>query len=146
MTAMQAGETHKVTIELPEPVYRLLVQIADASHQPLETLAAQSVTGNLHPSVENSPAGLHDELLIMQTLPISELVVLANERIEPADELRHLDLLEKNTDGVLSPQERDELSNLRQAADERMIRQAYAWALLRWRGYRVPPLSSLPIP
>lgn len=46
--------TERVTIELPEPVFRQLARIAK-SQQPVEVLAAQSVVSNLPPSVENAP-------------------------------------------------------------------------------------------
>jgi hypothetical protein len=138
-------ETRKVTIELPEPVYRLLAQIADATQLSLETLAAQSVSGNLPPSVETAPSSLRDELLAMQALPPDELLQIANLRVDAEDEAKHLSLLEKNSDGGLNKEESEELSALRLAADELMVRKAYAWALLRWRGYRVPPLDDLPL-
>jgi hypothetical protein len=43
-----------VTIELPEPVFRQLARIAEATQQSVEALAAQSVVSNLPPSVENA--------------------------------------------------------------------------------------------
>ena len=146
MAVMQTQQTHKVTIELPEPIYRLLAQIADASQQPVESIAAQSVTGNLPPSVETAPAALRDELQRMQGLPQDELVAIASQQIDAAQAERHLELLERNANGQLSALEREELDSFRIAADELMVRKAYAWAMLRWRGYRVPPLSELPLP
>jgi len=146
MAVMQTQQTHKVTIELPEPIYRLLAQIADASHQPVESIAAQSVTGNLPPSVETAPAELRDELQRMQGLVQDELMAIVGEQISVAQSSRHLELLERNANGQLSAQEREELNGLRVAADGLMVRKAYAWALLRWRGYRVPPLGELALP
>ena len=46
--------TERVTIELPEPVFRQLARIAKATQQPVEVLAAQSVVSNLPPSAENA--------------------------------------------------------------------------------------------
>ena len=146
MAVMQTQQTHKVTIELPEPIYRLLAQIADASHQPVESIAAQSVTGNLPPSVETAPAELRDELQRMQGLVQDELMAIVGEQISVAQSSRHLELLERNANGQLSAQEREELNRLRVAADGLMVRKAYAWALLRWRGYRVPPFGELALP
>lgn len=45
----------------------------------------------------------------------------------------------------LTPEERQELTNLRLAADHLMLRKAYAWSVLRWRGHRLPALKELPI-
>jgi hypothetical protein len=41
--------------------------------------------------------------------------------------------------------ERVELVTLREQADQRMLRKAYAWALLRWRGYPVPALDDIAV-
>jgi hypothetical protein len=46
-------------------------------------------------------------------------------------------------DDRLTPEEQQELMLLRQAADQLMLQKAYAWAVLRWRGYRVPVLKEL---
>jgi predicted transcriptional regulator len=146
MAVLETQRTHKMTIELPEPIYRLLAQIADASHQSVESIAAQSVSGNLPPSVETSPAELHDELQQMQGLSKDELVAVASQQINPTQASRHMELLERNANGQLTTQERDELDSLRVAADHLMVRKAYAWALLRWRGYRIPALTELPLP
>lgn len=146
MALSQSEETHRVTIELPEPVYRLLSDIAAASHQSLESLATQSIKGNLPPSVETAPVPLHDALIAMQSLPVEALVEIANEQIGPDQALRHSHLLELNSAQGLSPEERQELGQLRLDADQLMVRKAYAWALLRWRGHRVPHLGELPLP
>ncbi|NEQ23771.1 MAG: hypothetical protein F6K28_32440 [Microcoleus sp. SIO2G3] len=44
--------TQRMAIELPEPVFRQLARIAEATQQFVEVLAAQSVFSNLPPSVE----------------------------------------------------------------------------------------------
>ncbi|MEQ8539288.1 MAG: hypothetical protein RIB93_17765 [Coleofasciculus sp. D1-CHI-01] len=69
--------TQRVTIELPEPVFRQLARIAQATQQSVEVLAAQSVVSNLPPSVENAPLELQPELLKMQTFSIEELLAIA---------------------------------------------------------------------
>lgn len=58
---------------------------------------------------------------------------------------RHLVLLEKNRTGSMTPEERQELADLRVEADRLMVRKAYAWAILRWRGHRGPPVEELPL-
>ncbi len=45
----------------------------------------------------------------------------------------------------MAPEERQELRKLGIAADQVMLKKAYAWALLRWRGYRIPTLDELPL-
>jgi hypothetical protein len=138
--------TQQVTIELPELIFRQLAQIADATQQSVEDLIAQSVVGNLPPSAENLPLDMQTEFLRMQTFSIEELLAIAQSQAESSQHQRHESLLEKNQDGLLSSEEQLELSVLRQSADRLMLRKAYAWSVLRWRGYRVPALKELVTP
>jgi hypothetical protein len=135
--------TQRVTIELPEPVFRELTRIAEATQQSVEVLAAQSVVSNLPPSVDNASAEMQPELLKMQHLSIEELLAIANALVEPSQHERHVELLEKNKERSLTSEERQELTDLRLAADRLMLRKAYAWSVLRWRGHRIPPLKEL---
>jgi hypothetical protein len=81
----------------------------------------------------------------MQTLDKEELQAIAFAQVEPGDYQRHVNLLKKNEEDLLTAEERDELTALRLAADRLMLRKAYAWSLLRWRGHRIPPLQDLPV-
>jgi uncharacterized membrane protein len=106
---LQAGKTMtpvRVTIELPEPVFRQLARIAEAMQQSVEVLAAQSVLSNLPPSVDNASAEMQPELLKMQHLSIEELLAIANAQVEPSQHKRHVELLDKNKEGLLTSEER----------------------------------------
>ena len=135
-----------ITIELPESVMRQLLRMAAATQQSIETLVAQSVLSNLPPSAENAPPEIQAELLAMQTLSTDELLAIAQAEAEAAQWYRHSELLEQNQEGQLSLDEGQELTNLRQTADQLMLRKAYAWALLRWRVQKPPKLKDLPTP
>jgi hypothetical protein len=114
----------RVSIELPESIFHRFVQMAEATHQPLEDLITQSVVSNLPPSA----------LAITQT----QANAIQHEN--------HVQLLEKNQIEDLSAEDQRELTNLRQTADRLMLRRAYAWAILRWKGHRIPPLQELATP
>lgn len=137
--------TQRVTVELSDPVFQQLVRIAEATSQPIEVLAAQSIASNLPPSADNAPPEMQAELLQMQTLSIDELLEIAQAQIESEQQARHTALLEKNQKDEISPEERQELSELRSYVDRLMLRKAYAWAVLRWRGHRIPSLNELPV-
>lgn len=138
--------TQRVTIDLPEAVFRQLVRIAEATHQSVEVLVAQSVMSNLPPSVESASPELQPEFLKMQGLTNEELLAIAQAQVEPHQFQRHTELLAKNEAGLVTPEERQELVASRQAADYLMLRKAYAWSLLRWRGQRIPTLPELSVP
>lgn len=141
----QAEKMLKLTVELPEPVIRLLARLGKLTHQSPEALAAQSIAGNLPPSVDNMPSDMQADLLEMQTLPVEALRQIAHSQVESVQQTHHLALLAGLEQGILSPEEEQELSHLRQAADQLMVRKAYAWALLRWRGIPIPSLDELPL-
>jgi hypothetical protein len=136
----------QITISLPEPVLRQLMRISAATHQSLESLITQSVLSNLPPSTDNAPPELQPELLEMQAFSIQDLQAIAQSQIDPIQQKRHTELLRQNADNRLTAAERQELSNLRQAADRLMLRKAYAWSILRWRGARIPALEELSVP
>jgi hypothetical protein len=135
-------DSQQVTVELPLPLYRFLERLAAQTRQPLETLVAQSVVGNLPPSVDNAPLEAQADLLALQLLPIDQLQQAALEQVPPAQQKRHLHLLAKDD---LTSDEQAELAELRRQADRLMLRKAYAWAVLRWRGHPIPRLDEIPL-
>jgi predicted transcriptional regulator len=137
--------TQRLTIELPEPIFQQLARIAAATQQSLESLVTQSIASNLPPSADNAPPEMQAELLQMQTLEVPTLLEIAQGLVSPIHQFRHNELLEKNQIGSLTPDERQELNQLRQTVDRFMLKKAYAWSVLRWKGYRVPPLNELPL-
>jgi hypothetical protein len=135
--------TQQVTIELPELILQRFTRLAEATHQSVEALISQSVLSNLPPSTEIAPPELQPEFLRMQTLRVESLKLIAQAQVEDFQFERHTELLQKNEAGNLSPEEREELTNLRVTAEQLMLRKAYAWSLLRWRGQRIPSLEEL---
>ncbi|MEO1353830.1 MAG: hypothetical protein AAFW84_34605 [Cyanobacteria bacterium J06635_15] len=137
--------TQRVTIELSEAIFRQLARIAEMTQQPLETLVAQSIASNLPPFPENALPEIQSELLQLQTLSIDELLKVAKAQVGTSQNERYQTLLEKNQVGQLTSTEQQELTELRTLVDRLMLRKAYAWSVLRWRGYRMPALEELPV-
>jgi hypothetical protein len=138
--------TQRITIELPEFIFHRFAQMAEATHQPLEDLITQSVVNNLPPSAETAPLEMRAELVEMQTLSVDELLAIAQTQANVIQHENHVQLLAKNQAGVLLPEEQRDLTDMRQIADRLMLRKAYAWAILRWKGHRIPPLQELAAP
>ncbi len=131
-----------LAVDLSDTVVQHLLQVASSTQQSLEQIVRQSIEGNLPPKIPNASAKLRTELLRMQNISIIDLRAIADSEIVPIQQERHIELLEKNTNETIDEQERHELQNLRLQADELMLRKAYAWALLRWRGF---PPSTTPL-
>ena len=80
---------------------------------------------------------------MMQTLSIDTLRPIAQAQVDPIQFEHHTELLQKNEEGLLTSEEREELTALRVSAEQLMLRKAYAWSLLRWRGQRILSLEEL---
>ncbi len=132
-----------ITIELPDTVLRQLTRIAEVTHQSIETLITQSILNNLPPSPDNAPPEFQPELLSLQNLSTENLQAIAQAQVDPSQHERHTALLAKNTANQLTPEERQELTQLRQSADQLMLQKAYAWSILRWRGQKIPTLNEI---
>ncbi len=135
---------HSVTIELPEHIFQRLSLLAETTARPLAEIVAQSVVSNLPPEIEQSSPELRPELLRMQSLPDAALLEIAQAVVAPEQQTYHEELLAKNALDELSNDERAELSRLRLEVDRQMFCKAYAWSILRWRGYKIPALSEIP--
>ena len=137
--------TESLLIELPDHVVRALKELAVQTHQTPEKLAALSVVGNLPPRLPEVSTISQAEFLALQNLSVDELRQIASSQWPQAQHERQGELLEKNAEGTISAAERHELVQLREDADRHMLRKAYAWAVLRWRGYPTPSLDELPL-
>jgi repressor of nif and glnA expression len=137
--------TQQVTIDLPEAIFHQLIRWAETTRQPIEALVAQSVVSNLPPMVEPGAVAIQAELLNMQALSVEELLAIAHSQIAPEVHQQHVVLLEKNQEGDLTVDERENLMALQAVCDRLMLRKAYAWSMLRWRGYPIPAIQDLAI-
>jgi hypothetical protein len=138
--------TKSITIQLPESIFRQFAEIAEQTQQPIETLVAQSAISNLPPPIAHAPPALQSELLQMQTLSKETLLEIAQTQINSVQYDRHVKLLTKNKEDQLNPAEREELIQMRLTADHLVLRKAYALAVLRWQGHRVPSIHEFPVP
>jgi hypothetical protein len=136
--------SHPITIELPENIFDRLTQLAQTTDRPLAEIVAQSIASNLPPLIDQASPELQPELLKMQRLSDPELLSIGQTTVSLEQQRQHEELLIKNEDFELSDSEQQELTNLRLTMDRLTACKAYAWALLRWRGHRIPALSEIP--
>lgn len=95
------------------------------------------------PPVDYASLDLQKELIEMQQMNHEELLAIANSRISPNQESLHLQFLERNQNNQLNESDRILLETLRINADKLMIKKAYAYAVLKWKGYAIPDLNQL---
>lgn len=98
---------------------------------------------NAPPAVDYAPLELQGELIAMQKLTIEDLLTIAQSQVTETQQELHLQLLEKNQNHQLSESDRLLLRALRVSADYLMLKKAYSYALLKWKGYSIPDFEQL---
>ena len=134
--------SQSLTLQLPDHIYQRLQRVAQTTRQPMEVVAYQSLQGNLPPLIEDVPDEWRGDLIEFEQLDDEALWKIAQEQLLKTQWERHQELLQRNQDGVLTDDERGELTRLRTAADRFVFRKSYALALLKWRGHAIFPDMS----
>ncbi|TAE60792.1 MAG: hypothetical protein EAZ76_02170 [Nostocales cyanobacterium] len=98
---------------------------------------------NAPPAVDYAPLELQGELIAMQELTIEELLNIAQSQIPESQQELHFQLLEKNQNNQLSESDKLLLKSLRVSADYLMLKKAYSYALLKWKGFAIPDFEQL---
>ncbi|MTJ47902.1 hypothetical protein [Dolichospermum sp. UHCC 0259] len=98
---------------------------------------------NAPPAVDYAPLELQGELIAIQELTIEELLNIARSQIPESQQELHFQLLEKNQNNQLSESDKLLLKSLRVSADYLMLKKAYAYALLKWKGFSLPDFEQL---
>jgi len=109
----------------------------------LDDLLLHAIEVGSPPQWEDAPAEFQADLAALDRLEDEALWHIARSRKTEADMEHYQELLDKNANGLLSADERDELVKLRTEFDRFMLRKVHAAALLRWRGYQVPAAEML---
>lgn len=135
--------TRMVTLRLPEKLYIRLQQAAQATRRSLDDVLLYAIQVGSPPRWEDAPAEFQADLAALDRMEDEALWRIARSRKTESGMERYQELLDKNANGLLTAQERDELGKLRVEFDCFMLRKAHAAALLRWRGYQVPPAEML---
>ena len=139
------AQSTPVTIHLPNTVYRKLQQAARTTNRGLEDILLQTISGNIPPSVEEAPADVRAELEPLQWLDEENLWAVARSRLASPQQERQLYLLRQNQRGAITATEKDEMERLGDLADRLTLKKAYAYALLRWRGFPLPALETIEV-
>jgi len=134
-----------VHLQVPPSVYRLAKKTAEATSRPVEQVLVD-VLSAATPVSEDVPPELQTELDAFAQVSDDELLSIAR-RSFPDDQRRIYDrLLKKNDAGAITPAERDQLEDLRQASERLTLQKAHAYAILKWRGHVLPSLTKVPRP
>lgn len=126
-----------LTIQLPGPLFERLSRTAELLHRPLEEYIVQSLDVNLLPP--DLPPQLQAELLEMTSLSDEALQAATKPSLSPAEEVRLRQLNHTAGERRLSEVEERELDDLLEAYQRSVLKRARALAILKLRGYPIPP-------
>ena len=135
--------TETLTVNLPVAAVRRLQRVAEIARRPVDEVVTETLQSSLPPLLEDVPEAFRQDLAKLETLTTAELWQQLHAHMDPTNIERYDALLAANAAGTITPQEREELQELREAADLLMFCKAYAAVLLKWRGERVPTLDEL---
>jgi hypothetical protein len=122
-------------ITIPESLSTRLRQLARRRQQPVETIVADRLFTALDDELDSLPTGEQAELRALHHLSIDALRAIAAEQMSPANQALMAQLMERNSQGELSQDERKTLVALVERGERLMLRKAEAAATLVQRGY-----------
>jgi hypothetical protein len=134
---------HKITLRLPEDLYQQLRHKAELSKQALSEIALQSLRAGMPPTLDQVPGRFRADLQELDQMSAEILWQIAQADLPDEKVALYESLLEKNQNDELRQAEQEALETLREESDLLMLRRAYAYTLLKWRGHRIPSLSEL---
>lgn len=123
------------TLTIPETVYRQAKAIAQATQRPVETVLLDHLrlladSAPLLSTVEEA------ELQALRYLSDDALWTIAREQMAADAQARMQALMDRNSSGVITPMEQQELMRLVERGQQLMLRKSEAAAVLAQRGYR----------
>jgi len=126
-----------VTLQLPERLYRRAHRVAKTSQQSLEETLIRVLDTAL-PPMEADLAELQREMQVMAKADDETLLRTAGQMMPAEDQRRMHELLDIQSVRPLTPEERDELSELISEYSRLTLLKAKAYALLAQRGHPLP--------
>lgn len=107
---------YRLSLALPVNIYEPLKQIADVTGASLDEVILQTLKGGMPPSLRKVPEQFHAELLALNKRDdVGLWDVIQAKDAQPARE-----------------------GTVYETADFPMLRRAYAFSLLKWRGHPMP--------
>jgi hypothetical protein len=126
-----------VTLQIPEQLHQRLVNTAQATGRPLEAVVLHAITVGSPPAWDDVPEEYRPALAALDRLEDAALWRIARGQKPLAEMTRYDELLDHNQERALSEAEQLELLNLRQEAEQFMLRKAHVASILKWRGHQV---------
>jgi len=132
-----------VTLQLPDNVYYHAKRAAEATQKAIEEVLITHLSTVAPPLVDEMTSPFKEELRELETMSNDELVELTKKELSIAQQKKYERLLRQNSRGAITPKGEQELETLQTEADRLMLKRAYAYNLLKWRGYSIPSQKEI---
>jgi hypothetical protein len=133
-----------ITINLSDEVYRRVEKFALLANRDLSSILSDMLAHNL-PLIDTDSnefqSNSHDKLEVIADLSDAQVMMLTELEMEPLQDAKLSELLDKQQSGTLTPEEPQELEYLMQIYREGLLRKATALAEAVKRGL-MEPLGS----
>ena len=130
-----------VTIDLPDEVYRRIEKFALLANRDLSSILSDMLAHNLPLIDIDNNEFQSNKLEPIADLSDSQVIALTTLEMEPLQDAKLSELLDKQQSGTLTPEEPQELEYLMQIYREGLLRKATALAEAVKRGL-MEPLDS----
>ena len=137
------SQTRVLTIRLADAAAKRLEHAAAIARRPIDDLISDALNASLPPPLDRLPSAARAGLELLETLTTAELCQRFYEHRDERAVARLQTLLDENAAGTLQPTEEAELDRLVDDGDRLMLQKAYAAALLKLRGERLPTWTDL---
>lgn len=125
------------TVTIPETLYDKARLAAEQNSQQVDDFIRERLEESLSDSRSALPADERDELNALAYLSDDALRTIAREQMSSLKQARMSELMDKNSDGSITPAEYTELEQLVEQGQRLMLRKAEAMKYLLERGYTV---------
>lgn len=132
-----------ISLKLPENLYIRLQQAAQVTKRSLDEIILHAIRIGSPPDWKDIPSEFQVDVAALDRLDDTALWRVARQKHTHEETSEYQQLLDKNAEGTISDAESERLKSLRTESDRFMLLKAHAAALLRWRGYRIPPAENL---
>jgi hypothetical protein len=123
----------QITLTLPDETYRRAVHLARLTSRNIADVLADTIDISLQPLGAELTMGKP-----VSELSDAEVLAVAESQMEPTQDRRFSELLDKQQSGILTNSERSELMALMQVYQEGLLRKAQALNEAVQRGLRKP--------
>lgn len=132
-----------IALQVPQKLYRRLQKLSDVTRRPLEKIVLQTLDANVPTLPEHLSEEVRKALSDLELLDDEALWKIARSKVGKKMQEEYRALLSKNREENLQGAEKETLEKHYQNINLLMLKKAYAFVLLKWRGYKLPSLEEL---